>query len=203
MPARRKQVVICLFCPFQQELIYFRDGWVGSTKLSLPAQYRWYQVIYQLGVMISRSSVNVLTIRSRFLPILTALQVLTLSLVSLGNRNSGKGRKTRGGGRRANGAAAVFLPLPLLRFPRDRERVNPFPFSLLMYVHTTYAEDQLFIKVYIRTYRTFILQKILRTLSVCKCDRLLLRSLLPLHSEHLDSFRVDSFRRTPRRRGLR
>lgn len=44
----------------------------GLSQLS---QYRWYQVTYQLGVFISRSSSRILPLSSRFLPFLGMLQV--------------------------------------------------------------------------------------------------------------------------------
>uniref|UniRef100_A0A914ULM7 Battenin n=1 Tax=Plectus sambesii TaxID=2011161 RepID=A0A914ULM7_9BILA len=56
------------------ELIFFNcsHGW----DLARNSQYRWYQVIYQLGVFISRSSVNVIQIKPIFLPLLAVLQGL-------------------------------------------------------------------------------------------------------------------------------
>lgn len=50
------------------ELIVFRN-----TKLTHKEQYRWLQVMYQVGVLISRSSVNVLQVRRLWL--LPVLQV--------------------------------------------------------------------------------------------------------------------------------
>lgn len=48
------------------ELIVFRN-----TKLTHKEQYRWLQVMYQVGVLISRSSVNIIQIRRLwFLPLL-------------------------------------------------------------------------------------------------------------------------------------
>uniref|UniRef100_A0A1E1XFC9 Battenin n=1 Tax=Amblyomma aureolatum TaxID=187763 RepID=A0A1E1XFC9_9ACAR len=44
------------------ELIVFRN-----TKLSHKEQYRWLQVMYQVGVLISRSSVNIIQIRKLWL----------------------------------------------------------------------------------------------------------------------------------------
>ncbi len=40
------------------ELISFEDAWLPAIQ-----QYRWYQVIYQIGVFISRSSVNLVHIK--------------------------------------------------------------------------------------------------------------------------------------------
>uniref|UniRef100_T1JBF2 Battenin n=1 Tax=Strigamia maritima TaxID=126957 RepID=T1JBF2_STRMM len=48
------------------ELIYFKDIWINHDE-----QYRWFQVDYQLGVFISRSSVNLFTINALWiLPVL-------------------------------------------------------------------------------------------------------------------------------------
>ncbi|KAK3103607.1 hypothetical protein FSP39_020493 [Pinctada imbricata] len=48
------------------ELLYYNDIWLSPKE-----QYRWYQVDYQLGVFISRSSVNILKINKLWvLPIL-------------------------------------------------------------------------------------------------------------------------------------
>ena len=58
-------------------MIFFncQNGW----HLARSSQYRWYQVIYQLGVFISRSSVNVIQIKTAFLPLLAILQVVIVS----------------------------------------------------------------------------------------------------------------------------
>lgn len=53
---------------FQFELVYFENIWLTHAE-----QYRWYQVIYQLGVFISRTSVNIFPIEKIW--ILTILQV--------------------------------------------------------------------------------------------------------------------------------
>uniref|UniRef100_A0A8R1E210 Battenin n=1 Tax=Caenorhabditis japonica TaxID=281687 RepID=A0A8R1E210_CAEJA len=45
-------------------------------QMSSESQYRWFQVTYQLGVFVSRSSSNLLTIATRFLPLLAVLQIL-------------------------------------------------------------------------------------------------------------------------------
>lgn len=47
-------------------------------NLTLSAQYRWYQVLYQVGVFVSRSSNNICTIESKFLPLLAIIQVVNL-----------------------------------------------------------------------------------------------------------------------------
>lgn len=45
------------FVYFQFELVYFPNIWLDHS-----AQYRWLQVDYQIGVFVSRSSVNLVTI---------------------------------------------------------------------------------------------------------------------------------------------
>uniref|UniRef100_A0AC34FIH6 Battenin n=1 Tax=Panagrolaimus sp. ES5 TaxID=591445 RepID=A0AC34FIH6_9BILA len=40
------------------------------------SQYRWYQVIYQFGVFISRSSAKILPLHSSLLPVLAVLQMI-------------------------------------------------------------------------------------------------------------------------------
>ncbi|XP_072178177.1 battenin-like [Diadema setosum] len=56
------------------ELLFFPGAW-----LSHEAQYRWYQVVYQLGVFISRSSVNILFIEKTW--IMAVLQVVNLIFI--------------------------------------------------------------------------------------------------------------------------
>ncbi len=53
---------------FQFELIYFKGIWLDHHS-----QYRWLQVDYQLGVFLSRSSVNLFRINAIWL--LALLQV--------------------------------------------------------------------------------------------------------------------------------
>ena len=53
---------------FQYELIEFRGIWLTHCD-----QYRWLQVDYQIGVFISRSSVNFLAIKKIWL--MSVLQV--------------------------------------------------------------------------------------------------------------------------------
>ncbi|XP_039191274.1 battenin [Crotalus tigris] len=53
------------------ELLYFRN-----TTLNHPQQYRWYQMLYQLGVFISRSSASCIRIRKIWL--LAILQCLNM-----------------------------------------------------------------------------------------------------------------------------
>lgn len=64
------------------ELLYFKQ----ASWLSHKEQYRWYQVDYQVGVLISRSSVNCFTIRRLWiLPILQLINVILLLSQVLGN----------------------------------------------------------------------------------------------------------------------
>ncbi|XP_062581936.1 battenin-like [Saccostrea cucullata] len=57
------------------ELLYFNDIWLSEKE-----QYRWYQVDYQLGVFISRSSVNVFKINKLW--ILPVLQVANVAILT-------------------------------------------------------------------------------------------------------------------------
>ncbi|KAI6182863.1 Battenin [Aphelenchoides bicaudatus] len=45
-------------------------------NLSATAQYRWYQVLYQIGVFVSRSSVGIFLLKQKFLPVLATLQIV-------------------------------------------------------------------------------------------------------------------------------
>ncbi|XP_041522922.1 battenin [Microtus oregoni] len=56
------------------ELLYFRN-----TSLSHAEQYRWYQMLYQAGVFVSRSSLN--CCRIRFTWVLALLQCLNLAIL--------------------------------------------------------------------------------------------------------------------------
>lgn len=58
------------------ELIYF-----DNTFLDQKAQYRWYQVTYQIGVFLSRSSVNLFKVR--WLWLLAVLQGVNVVLFSV------------------------------------------------------------------------------------------------------------------------
>ncbi|KAL3310864.1 G1/S-specific cyclin cln3, partial [Cichlidogyrus casuarinus] len=58
------------------EFMYFPGN---SLNLDLAAQYRWYQVLYQVGVFISRSSVNLFHVRQTW--ILTLLQGVNFFLL--------------------------------------------------------------------------------------------------------------------------
>ncbi|RNA16684.1 Battenin [Brachionus plicatilis] len=54
------------------ELLYFKNAFIKQHKL----QYRWYNVMYQLAVFVSRSSVK--WIKIKFLPIFPILQILNI-----------------------------------------------------------------------------------------------------------------------------
>ena len=58
------------------ELLYNSNTHIGGYCLDQRTQYRWYQVVYQVGVLISRSSVSVIYIRHFW--ILSLLQVCIL-----------------------------------------------------------------------------------------------------------------------------
>ncbi|KAH9581217.1 G1/S-specific cyclin cln3, variant 2 [Schistosoma haematobium] len=53
------------------ELLYFQN-----TRLTAPEQYRWYQVLYQIGVFLSRSSVSFIQFKTTW--IMSLLQVSSL-----------------------------------------------------------------------------------------------------------------------------
>uniref|UniRef100_A0A915P2J4 Battenin n=1 Tax=Meloidogyne floridensis TaxID=298350 RepID=A0A915P2J4_9BILA len=61
------------------ELLVFNCA--TSFNLSPMQQYRWYQVLYQLGVFISRSSIKFFPIRASLLPSLALLQILNALLL--------------------------------------------------------------------------------------------------------------------------
>ncbi|KAF7639282.1 Battenin [Meloidogyne graminicola] len=61
------------------ELLVFNCN--NSFNLSPMQQYRWYQVFYQTGVFISRSSIKFFPIRSTLLPILAILQIINALLL--------------------------------------------------------------------------------------------------------------------------
>lgn len=48
-------------------------------QLYVPSQYRWYQVLYQIGVFMSRSSVSIIQIGKSILPLLAVLQLVNAS----------------------------------------------------------------------------------------------------------------------------
>ena len=56
------------------ELLYFKNDFIKEHKL----QYRWYNVVYQAAVFISRSSIKF--VRIRYLPIFPALQLLNVAI---------------------------------------------------------------------------------------------------------------------------
>ncbi|XP_033744663.1 battenin-like [Pecten maximus] len=58
------------------EILYFNNIWLTKSE-----QYRWYQVDYQLGVFISRSSVNLIEIKRLWL--LPILQFINMGLLLL------------------------------------------------------------------------------------------------------------------------
>ena len=66
------QLTLCTI--LQMELIYFKGIWLDHH-----GQYRWFQVDYQLGVFLSRSSVNLFRINSIWL--LAVLQLANVVLV--------------------------------------------------------------------------------------------------------------------------
>uniref|UniRef100_A0A914CCK9 Battenin n=1 Tax=Acrobeloides nanus TaxID=290746 RepID=A0A914CCK9_9BILA len=51
-----------------------------GLHLNRLSQYRWYQVIYQLGVFISRSSSKVFPIKAKLLPLLAILQMINAAI---------------------------------------------------------------------------------------------------------------------------
>lgn len=55
------------------ELVYFKGIWLNHKK-----QYRWFQVDYQIGVFISRSSVNLITINQIWL--MSVLQLVNVGI---------------------------------------------------------------------------------------------------------------------------
>lgn len=57
------------------ELIYYKNMWLPRMQ-----QYRWYQVIYQIGVFLSRSSVNLIHIKWIYIfPLLQFVNVIILT----------------------------------------------------------------------------------------------------------------------------
>lgn len=59
---------------FQLELVDFKDIWLNHME-----QYRWLQVDYQIGVFISRSSVNLVKIQKTWL--LAILQLINVAIL--------------------------------------------------------------------------------------------------------------------------
>lgn len=62
-----------LFFCIQMELVYFKNIWIDHKK-----QYRWFQVDYQIGVFISRSSVNLIQINHIWL--MSVLQLINVGI---------------------------------------------------------------------------------------------------------------------------
>lgn len=62
-------------CVLQVELLEFDCS--HGLNLDPASQYRWYQVLYQLGVFVSRSSSDCISIPSTLLPLLAILQVFS------------------------------------------------------------------------------------------------------------------------------
>ncbi|CEF67651.1 Battenin [Strongyloides ratti] len=56
-------------------------------NLTLSAQYRWYQVLYQIGVFVSRSSHKLCVVKSKFLPILSIIQIINLIIFYFDAKN--------------------------------------------------------------------------------------------------------------------
>ncbi|CAI8008680.1 Battenin [Geodia barretti] len=63
------------------ELLYYKNTRLGTICLDQKDQYRWYQVVYQLGVFISRSSLFLVYIK--WFWILPILQVINFVLLFL------------------------------------------------------------------------------------------------------------------------
>ncbi|KAL5475116.1 hypothetical protein EMCRGX_G027174 [Ephydatia muelleri] len=61
------------------ELLYYRNTSLGTWCLDGHLQYRWYQVLYQVGVFLSRSSV--LIFQTRFYWVMSLLQVANFQLL--------------------------------------------------------------------------------------------------------------------------
>uniref|UniRef100_A0AAF5PFX8 Battenin n=1 Tax=Wuchereria bancrofti TaxID=6293 RepID=A0AAF5PFX8_WUCBA len=74
---------------FPLALVYFAEYFINQGLLELlvydcahsfgighHGQYRWYQVLYQLGVFISRSSVEFIQLQSSFIPLIPILQTI-------------------------------------------------------------------------------------------------------------------------------
>ncbi|CAH8616090.1 unnamed protein product [Schistosoma bovis] len=58
------------------ELLYFQN-----TRLTAPEQYRWYQVLYQIGVFLSRSSVSFIQFKTTW--IMSLLQVKSIVRIAI------------------------------------------------------------------------------------------------------------------------
>ena len=67
------------------ELLYNANTHLGGYCLDQPAQYRWLQVIYQVGVLISRSSVSILYIKHYWVLSLLQVSFTTVSMIDHDN----------------------------------------------------------------------------------------------------------------------
>ncbi|KAK6013013.1 CLN3 protein [Ostertagia ostertagi] len=63
----------------QLELLEFDCS--HGFSLTPQSQYRWYQVLYQVGVFISRSSSDLIALPGEVLPVLALLQVLNATVL--------------------------------------------------------------------------------------------------------------------------
>ncbi|XP_065900790.1 battenin-like isoform X2 [Dysidea avara] len=61
------------------EQLYYENTHIGGLCLNQHSQYRWYQVMYQVGVVISRSSTFLVHIKHFW--VLTILQIMTFLLL--------------------------------------------------------------------------------------------------------------------------
>ncbi|CAI9730598.1 battenin isoform X1 [Octopus vulgaris] len=55
------------------ELLYFNNIWLKSAE-----QYRWYQVDYQIGVFIARSSVNLFHLKFLWVPVILQMGIVAI-----------------------------------------------------------------------------------------------------------------------------
>ncbi|EPB69408.1 CLN3 protein [Ancylostoma ceylanicum] len=75
-------------------IVYFAEYFINQGLLELlefdcshgfnigpQSQYRWYQVLYQVGVFVSRSSSDVIALPGEVLPLLALLQVLNATVL--------------------------------------------------------------------------------------------------------------------------
>jgi len=60
------------------ELLWFKDAWLSHAE-----QYRWYQVDYQMGVFISRSSVNLIQIKQTWIMPIIQFCILGVFLIQV------------------------------------------------------------------------------------------------------------------------
>ncbi|KAI0232056.1 Battenin [Lamellibrachia satsuma] len=93
MSIKEKVIIIKSLLPYMipLALVYFAEYTINqalfelvqfpSTWLSFSQQYRWYQVLYQVGVFASRSSVNLIRIKQLWL--LPVLQFVNLGVILL------------------------------------------------------------------------------------------------------------------------